>query len=326
MSDICFAIVILAEPSNEVNRGRTGSIRDLPIYSLANCQTHDKTKAKEATLEMRGNLSVISSALYVPANVEHRVEKALRSAAHAVILDLEDGVAEREKNAARSGAAQALRSASRPWVAVRVNSPRTDQGREDVEMATSLRADAIVLPKATPEAVDALGEDGPAVWALIETAAGLRSAYETAIRSRVEMLLLGTVDLALDLRLMPHRDQVELLQPRASVVIDSRAAGIGAPLDGVCTRTEDDDLLQRESLLARSLGFAGKMCIHPRQLPGIHAAFAPSPEDLDWARRVVEAYETASSEGVGAIAVAGELVDRPVVNQARRLLGAANEE
>jgi len=274
---------------------------------------------------LRRDVSVIKSALYVPANIEARLVKALASAADAVIVDLEDGVPLAEKGNGRAVAATVIERIDRPWTALRINADEQFLP-DDLLLAGRLDIDAIVLPKATAESVASLGPDGVPIWALIETARGLREAYEIACFSRVELLLLGTVDLALDLSLSPLRDQEELLHARSSLVIDSRAAEISAPLDGVCVEIRDPDLLLEESKRAEALGFGGKTCIHPRQLDAIHATFAASQAQIDHARRVVAAYESAVATGSGAISLDGQLVDKPVVEQARKILRAASKE
>ena len=271
-------------------------------------------------------MSGIRSALFVPANVERRVERALASGAHAVIVDLEDAVPAGHKDEARACAATMLGAGARPGTTLRINGAGTRWFAADVALVATLRLDAIVLPKATPEAVDALGPDGPPVWALIETADGLRRAYDVACRPRVARLLLGSVDLAAELGLLARDDGLELLDARSRLVLDSRAAGIDAPLDGVCLAVRDTHALEREARLARSLGFGGKTCIHPDQLAVVHAAFAPAERELDWARRVIDAASAAAREGQGAVLLDGAMVDRPVVERARQLLAIATQE
>jgi citrate lyase subunit beta/citryl-CoA lyase len=271
-------------------------------------------------------MSGIRSALFVPANVERRVQRALASPAHAVIVDLEDAVPEAEKAAARASAASVLAAGGRPGTTLRINGADTPHFAADLAFAATLALDAIVLPKANPSAVAALGPDGPPVWALVETADGLRRAYEVACQPRVTRLLLGSVDLAADLGLLARDDGLELLDARSRLVLDSRAARIEAPLDGVCLAPRDPVALEREARLARSLGFGGKTCIHPDQLAVVHAAFAPGEQELAWARRVIDTAQRAARDGQGAALLDGTMVDRPVVERARRLLATATQE
>jgi citrate lyase beta subunit len=181
----------------------------------------------------------------------------------------------------------------------------------------------LVLPKATPEAVDALGEDGPPVVAIVETAEGLREAYEVASLPRVQALIVGTIDLGVDLRLEPRADGLEILFARSKAVLDSAAARVRAPIDRVWTDVRDGDGLEADALFARSLGFRGKACVHPDQIEIVNRVFTPSDEELTRARRVVEAYEHALGEGEGVTALEGEMIDLPVVERARQVLALA---
>jgi citrate lyase beta subunit len=206
---------------------------------------------------------------------------------------------------------------------VRVNGADTEWFADDLALVAELRPDAIVLPKATPDAVDALGAEGPPVVAIVETAAGVRAAYETAVAARVVALLLGAVDLGAELGLEPRPDGFEILYARSKVVVDSTAAGIRPPFDIVHLDVKDDAGLEEECRLARSLGFRGKACIHPAQLEIVQRVFAPTGAEIEWAQRVVEAYEREAGEGRGVFALNGSMVDLPVVERARRILAEA---
>ncbi len=257
------------------------------------------------------------SYLFVPATDAHRVDKALARAAHAVVVDLEDAVAEEGKVQARKLIAARLRM-PRPRGAqlVRINGLDTAHGRADLQAVDGLALDGIVVPKAEPQPLQALAPSGPPVVALVETATGLRRAFETASRPRVTALMLGNVDLAAQLGVTPGPDQRELLHARSTLVVDAIAAGIRGPIDGPCTAIGDEEALRRETLAAKALGFAAKACIHPAQLATVHDVFTPTDDELAWARRVVAAAEGSR----GAVAVDGQMVDAPVVARARRLL------
>jgi citrate lyase beta subunit len=234
-----------------------------------------------------------------------------------VIADLEDAVAPAQKQAARELVAEL-----RPPI-VRINGAGTEWFADDLALAETLDLEAIVLPKATPEAVAALGPEGPAVIAIVESAVGLRSSYETASAPRVAALLLGAVDLGAELGLESRADGLEVLFARSKVVVDSAAAGIRPPFDIVHLDLADAEGLEQECRLARSLGLRGKACIHPAQLEIVNRVFAPSEAELEWARGVVVAYERESGEGRGAFALNGAMVDLPVVERARRILAEA---
>lgn len=267
------------------------------------------------------SLATARSLLFAPGNDERKLAKALAAGADAVVADLEDAVPAGEKDAARATAGRVL--AAEPTAslaAVRVNGAGTDEWEADLEAVAGLELDALVLPKATPAAVAALGPEGPPVVAIVETAAGLRLAYEIACAPRVAALVLGAVDLGVELGLEPRADGQEVLYARSKLVVDSAAAGIRSPFDLVHVDVRDGEGLEAEARLARSLGFRGKACIHPAQVPVVNRVFSPTDDEIDRARRVVAAYEQALADGRGAVAVEGEMVDLPVVERARRIL------
>ncbi len=266
-------------------------------------------------------LSNLRSVLFAPGSDERKLTRALESDADAVVADLEDSVTVEEKPAARELVARLLAAPATTCLRiVRINGTDTEFWEHDAAALAELPLDAIVLPKATPESVDALGSSGPPLIAIVETALGVRLAFETASRPRVAALALGAADLGAELRLEPRVDGLEILFARSSLVVDSAAAGIRAPFDVVHLDTRDDEGLEAESLLARSVGMGGKMCIHPSQVGVVNRVFAPDERQVDWARRVVAAYEEGVKDGRGAIALDGEMIDLPVVVRARRLL------
>jgi citrate lyase beta subunit len=208
------------------------------------------------------------SLLFVPADRPDRLRAGFAGDADAVVADLEDAVPGDRKDAARAVVAELLPTLTGAARLVRVNAPETGLTDADLGAIASLELDAIVLPKATPEAVAALGSSGPPLIAVIETAAGLRLAYEVASTPRVAALALGAADLSAELRLEPRPDAVELLYARSKLVVDSRAAGVRAPFDRVFPRLTDAEGLRADAEFARALGFAGKSCTHLTQ-PGV---------------------------------------------------------
>jgi citrate lyase beta subunit len=270
------------------------------------------------------DLPVLRSLLFAPASDEHKLGKALASAADGVVADLEDATAPDEKEAARGIVETVFADAeARSVRGLRVNAPGTEWFEGDLELADRLELDFLMLPKATPLSVAALGPDGPPVLAIIESAEGLRLAYETAAAKRVFALALGTHDLGAELRTSARSDGLEILYARSKVVADSAAAGRRPPFDTVYLDVRDSVGLEDECLLATTLGFRGKLCIHPGQIEVVNRVFAPSEAELAWARRVLEAYEQGLREGRGAVALDGKMVDMPIVRQAERLLTEA---
>jgi citrate lyase beta subunit len=263
----------------------------------------------------------LRSLLFAPGSDERKLTRALESEADAMIADLEDAVAPAEKDAARALVARLLAGgAPGPARTVRINGIDTPHFEADLAMVRSLEVDAIVVPKATPESVGALGPEGPPLIAIVETAAGLRRAFDTACSPRVAALMLGGADLGAELRWEPRSDGLELLYARSQLVVDSAAAGIRAPIDVVFFDTRDTQGLENEATTARSLGLGGKACIHPAQVPVVNRVFSPTAEQVAWAESVLDAYQEGVRNGRGAVALDGKMIDLPVVERARRLL------
>lgn len=269
---------------------------------------------------MRADLAAIRSLLFVPADDEHKLARAAARGADAVIVDLEDAVSEAGKTAARETAVKALRAMpERPFRMLRVNAWKTPFHDGDLAIIDGLALDAVVLPKAAPAALASVAASGLPVLAIVETAEGLRGSYEIASHPAVFALMLGAADLSADLGLTPREDSLEILHARSRLVLDSRAAGIRAPFDGVHLRLEDSDGLLAQARLARTLGMRGKACIHPSQVALVHAGFAPEDAEVAWAQRVLDA---AGGDG-GARAVDGMMVDEAILARARGILAEA---
>jgi citrate lyase subunit beta/citryl-CoA lyase len=260
------------------------------------------------------------SYLFVPGNRPDRFAKALASGAHAVIIDLEDAVPAAEKTAARNAVAAALDM--RQPVIVRINGVDTDWFRNDVTICRMPGVAAIMLPKTEGvehlrRVEELLGGSLP-ILPLIETAQGFANALEIAKDRAVHRLVFGAIDFQLDLGI--KGDAEELLFFRSQLVLVSRLAEIAAPVDGINTEIDDPEKLRAATLRARRLGFGGKLCIHPKQVPYVNQCFRPTPEEIAWARRVVEA---AGAAGGAAVADGGQMIDRPVILQAERILREA---
>ncbi|QXI25929.1 HpcH/HpaI aldolase/citrate lyase family protein [Pseudomonas vanderleydeniana] len=265
--------------------------------------------------------SILRSALFVPGSRPERFAKALASGADAVIVDFEDAVEEPLKRAARDHLGTFLEENPDVRVLVRVNAPEHAEHAADLAFCKQHPGVVgVLLPKVESAVqVEAVAAAGKRVWPIIESARGLLALAEIAGARGVERLSFGGLDLALDLNLRSGSEAARfaLDQARLALIIHSRGAGLVAPLDGVHPAIDDPEGLQRSIRHAYEMGFAGALCIHPRQVPVIHAALTPSAEDLAWARRVVDA----GSDGAGAYQVDGQMVDAPVLLRARRLLG-----
>ncbi|MBY4568706.1 CoA ester lyase [Gordonia sihwensis] len=254
--------------------------------------------------------------LFVPGDRPERFEKAAAAGADLVVVDLEDAVPAANKEKARAEAAAWI--AAGHTCAVRINAADTEHFDADVSALAGSGA-AIMLPKAEDPAAAARLADttGSAVIALIETARGVLAAASIASAPGVVRLAIGTFDLAAQLGVDPT-DTEALAASRGALVLASAAAGLTGPVDGVTGSVDDPDRVRADVAYARRLGFAGKLVIHPKQLDPTSSAFAPSADDIAWARRIIEALGT---DGVAV--VDGQMVDKPVVDRARSILDRA---
>ena len=258
--------------------------------------------------------ALASTLLFVPGDRPGRFAKAVASGADGVILDLEDAVAAPDKDAARAHIAQWLTGG--PAAVVRINAVDTPWFREDL-MALRDSACTVMLPKASAAGVaavvEALGEQ-TRVLALVETATGVVQASSICALPQVIRLAFGSIDFSTELGVAAD-DREALLHARSTLVLASVAAGIAPPLDGVTTDVTSGEPARSDAAYASRLGFTGKLCIHPVQIAPVRSAFQPSPAQLSWARSVLE------SAARGASKVDGHMVDAPVLERARRLLG-----
>lgn len=276
----------------------------------------------------------IRSYLYAPGSNVRVMEKALAAGADAVILDLEDSVAPEEKLAARGQVAAVIARVGAGGPAelhVRVNHGPDGPDLDDVAAVVAAGLTGLRLPKigsaaevrAVASALDTLEDIGGMtpgavrLYLSIETAAAALAAGELAGAPRVARLVFGATDFLADIGSPGTVDGPATALARGMLVLASRAAGIGAPVDCVHTALDDEDGLRRGARAARELGFFGKSVIHPRQIPAVHEVFTPSGAELDEARRVLA---HAEAHGAGATRLDGELIDAAVVARARRLV------
>jgi citrate lyase subunit beta/citryl-CoA lyase len=252
--------------------------------------------------------------LYVPADRPDRVVKALTSAAHAVIVDLEDAVAPDAKNAARANLASLLATPSGKRLHVRVNPLATRWGHDDVKAVTRLCVDAITLPKV--ESPADVGGELP-VHCLIESAAGVEAAFDIARDPRVAGIAGG----APARRGEPGAGDAGLDWARSRIVNAAVAAGLPRPPQSVYPDVRDLDGLAASCAHGRELGFLGRAAIHPAQLAVIEQAYLPTQGEAARARELVERFEQSVS---GAFAVEGAFVDVAIVRSARQVLALAD--
>ena len=277
----------------------------------------------------------LRSLLFAPGDSPRKAEKALAGEADGVILDLEDSVAPDGKAAAREAVAALLGQVSHPNLVVRVNPLSTPWYLDDLAAVVPGRPGALLLPKCSGpgdlaaldhhlqalEAAARLPRGGIGVLALVtETAASLHS-MDYRGTPRLRALVFGAEDLSADLGVDPRDATGAYSAPvaaaRAAVLLSAAAAGVPA-LDTPWPDPRDPDGLAREAAAAARDGFAGKLCIHPAQIAPVNAAFTPSPEQVAWARRVLDGF--AARPGAGVFALDGRMVDKPHLKLAERIL------
>jgi citrate lyase subunit beta/citryl-CoA lyase len=281
-----------------------------------------------------GHLRPRRSVLYMPGANERALDKARTLPADALILDLEDSVAPDAKAEARERVAAAVAAGGygHREVTVRVNAPGTPWHADDVRAAAQAGPDAVVVPKvddprtvtAVVDALEAAGApDRTAVWAMLETPAAIFDARRVAAASdRLTVLVMGTNDLVKELHAEHVPGRAPLLTALSLALLAARAEG-RVILDGVYNDVRDLPGFEAETLQARRLGFDGKTLIHPGQIEPCNRVFAPAAEDVDRARRIVAAFDQATSQGRGVVTVDGRMIENLHVEEARRLLALA---
>ena len=271
------------------------------------------------------NLTSARSLLFVPGDRPERFAKALASGADAVILDLENAVAPTAKSSARSAIKTFLDATPAAPILVRVNAAGTSEYAADLALCAHPAVAAVMLPKAESAAVveAASAQTGKPIWCLVETALGVAAMSSIAHAPNTARLILGTIDLALDLDLIDGSPGANAMldQARYAMVLAARLANQPAPVDGVIADIKNTDALIRAASHARQTGFGGMLCIHPGQTAIVNAAFTPSSAEMAWAARVL----AASVDQGGAFQFEGEMVDAPILARAQRLLERAGQ-
>ena len=266
--------------------------------------------------------------LFVPGTRPERFLKALDSGASGVVLDLEDAVAEEDKETARNAIRNAWPQFSdeqKQRLVIRTNSPGTKFYSADLILAQELKVGCLLIPKS--ESLDqingaALVLPNTAIIPMIETAIGLDRLREIANANQVLRLALGNLDLQADLGMICDAQETELQTARYQIVLASRLAQIAPPIDGVTPSTDDLPRITDDAERAKRMGFGAKLCIHPKQVAIVQTAFMPTEEELTWAQRVIEADQASNG---GAVKLDGRMIDRPVVLLEKRTLAVAGK-
>lgn len=279
--------------------------------------------------------------LFMPGDSLRKIEKAATLDVDAIIADLEDGVAVNRKQAARETTVHAFRSLDfgyrERWI--RLNPVDSPFFLDDLVGTVDARPHGYVLPKVeSPEQVARLSHmltvlehargwpvGAISLLAILETGKGILHAGEIAVADpRLVGLMFGAEDLAGDLGARRTREGWEIFHARSHVALAARAHGLLA-IDTVFVDLQDLDGLATEARQARDMGYTGKMAIHPRQVAVIQEAFSPTPEEIQAARRLVEAFQAHQEAGAGAFALDGKMVDMPMVRAAQKVLALAEQ-
>lgn len=287
-------------------------------------------------------IGTLRTALFVPATRPDRVDKALKTGADVVIMDLEDAVAHALKAEARATARKTIAEHAQRRLMVRVNALGSGHNRKDLEAVVQPSLGSIMLPKVESaehlqevhrrlidlERARGMPPGSIGVLALIESARGVQEVFrifsEALAPERACLAAFGAADYSLDVGINLSRDGAELHYPRSRIAVACRAAGKEPPIDTpFMIDLKDIDALRADALRAKQLGFQGKLCIHPSQVGPCNEIFSPTAAEIEHARRVVAAFEKSESEGIGALQLDGKFIDYPVVERSRRIIGLA---
>jgi citrate lyase subunit beta/citryl-CoA lyase len=282
------------------------------------------------------------SKLITPALRQDLLEKAARSGADVIHIELEDGVAPHQKIAAREAALRALREID--WrgceVWVRINIPASEEAEQDIETLVAAAPHAVLIPKvasphdigviarllAKAERAHGLSQGQISIAAVVETVRGLSRVEEIAMADpRMTALVLGTEDLSVEYgyRLDRTGDSLETLYLKSRCILAARVAGIDC-IDAAHSYYRDVEGTKRAADWAARLGFTGKTCLSPRQVEPVNQAFAPTAEEIAWAAKVLDALDEAASNDLSVAVAQGMMVDAPHALQARRILERAD--
>lgn len=274
----------------------------------------------------------LRSLLFAPAVRPDLLRKMPRTGADAIVIDLEDATPPDAKDTGRGEMRSAVADlAGQLPILVRVNDDTTPWHDDDLDSLPTEGLAGIVVPKIeTIAGLDSLaarltgrGLDMPVIGG-VETALGVADARPLLAHDVVSAAYFGAEDFIADLGGVRTASNDEVAYARAQVALAGRLADVTV-IDQIVADFTDDDRCRRECLQARAMGYGGKLCIHPSQVAIANEAFLPSSEEIDRARRLLEAYDDAKAQGVASVAFEGQMVDEPVARQARRVLAQADD-
>ena len=274
------------------------------------------------------------SVLYMPAANERALEKAKTIAADSIIFDLEDAVAPEAKESARANACAAVLSGEygHRELTIRCNGLDTPWGADDLAAAATSGAAAVVIPKVSSvAAIDLVSSilrasgapEAMSIWAMVETPTAIFDVRHIAAHSRVAVLVMGTNDLARELRARQVPGRQPLVPHLAVALAAAREAG-KVILDGVYNDVKDLEGFRAECVQGAEMGFDGKTLIHPTQVDIANDVWAPSDDEVEHARRVIAAFQEGIADGRGVITVDGRMIENLHVENARRAISVAD--
>lgn len=278
--------------------------------------------------------------LFMPATNARAIEKARGLPVDAIALDLEDSIAPAKKDEARAAAIETVKAGGfgRREVVMRLNGPDTPWFEADLAAAATASPNAILVPKLErPEQIERIAQRfrslppraGLQLWIMIETPLGVLNAHalarmsETCPDARLSSFVLGTNDIQKETRALEHPDRMPLLLSLQMAVLAARAYKLSI-LDGVYNNFRDLEGFERECRQGRLLGMDGKTLIHPSQIDVANSVFGPSPAEVEWARRIISAFEEQENQGKGAISIDGQMVELLHLEIARRTVEMAD--
>ena len=287
-------------------------------------------------------MNLIRSWMFVPGHRQRMIDKAFGLNADAIMLDIEDGVAPNEKDAARKNIADSLgreKALGSPARYVRINAIGHARMEADLEAVVRPGLEGLVCPKVdSPDEVrkvasilsdkepkNRLEKGSVKLLIAIESPRGLLAAPAIAAASeRIVGIIFGAEDFGREIGLPAVREGEarDLIYARSAIVIAAAAAHV-QPVDGVWVDLNDSDGLLGFAKQSRQLGFSGMSCIHPSQVDAINTVFSPTAEEIEYCQKVLQAFDEANARGDGSIAFGGQLIDRPIVERARRSIDMA---